>query len=88
MCVCPRLKGLQLSAWLKKDTWLLVKPLEEGAPDPTNEPKPPPQMHLVNRVVQVIKYKCNIYMHIHLRVYVYDRYRYRYNILWTGERRK
>lgn len=47
-----RLKGLQLSAWLKRDTWLRVKP-GEGVGAADSEAPPPPQMHLVNRVVQI-----------------------------------
>ena len=47
---CQRLKGLQLSSFLKKDTWLQIKPLDDVAP--LEEPKKV-ELHLVNRVVQI-----------------------------------
>jgi len=46
-----RLKGLQLSSFLKSDTWLQIKPLEEVTPM-QSAAKPAP-IHLVNRVVQI-----------------------------------
>ena len=50
-----RIKGLQLSAWVKKDTWLQIKPLDEPeeAILAAGLPKPPPLLHLVNRVVAI-----------------------------------
>ena len=50
-----RIKGLQLSAWIKKDTWLQIKPLDEPeeAILAAGLPKPPPLLHLVNRVVAI-----------------------------------
>ena len=46
-----RLKGLQLSSFLKAATWLQIKPMEEVTPLQAAA-KPTPS-HLVNRVVQI-----------------------------------
>ena len=46
-----RLKGLQLSSFLKKDTWLQIKEVEEGTAPGVGGASSAPA--LVNRVVQI-----------------------------------
>ena len=49
-----RLKGLQLSSLLKKDTWLQIKSLDELGTFPAEEEDERKQAHaMVNRVVQI-----------------------------------